>query len=343
LGAMVTDKGGGPKVSKLVLWQRKIAESPIPITGVVLVVVFVIFAFVAPNFLTLYVLSNIVTFASSYGFVVVGVTFLMISGEFDLSVGSMLAVAGYVFAYSLLAGVPPLLAAVITLAAGALMGLINGLIVVRTGIPSFIATLGTLLAYRGIAHALGRGRALPYTPAVKPVLFDILNGYITPLNQLTDPPGNLRASIIWFVLVVLFMSYLLMRTRYGNWTFAVGGNSGAALSQAVNVRRVKLINFMMSGTLAALASIIIFAQRPSMNELLGDGLELTAVAAAVIGGVSLNGGVGTIVGASLGILLLNLIQQALVLMSVPNDVFQGLVGAIIILSVVANTYLGPKE
>lgn len=314
-----------------------------PITGVVLVAVFVLFALIAPNFLSLYVLSNILTFASSYGFVVVGVTFLMISGEFDLSVGSMLAVAGYAFAYSLLAGVPPVLAAAITLAAGALMGLINGVIVVRTGIPSFIATLGTMLAYRGIAHALGRGRALPYTPAVKPALFDVLNGYIAPLNELVSPPGNLRASILWFVLVVLFMSYLLMRTRYGNWTFAVGGNPGAALSQAVNVRRVKLTNFVISGVLAALASIVIFAQRPSMNELLGDGLEMTAVAAAVIGGVSLSGGVGTIVGAALGILLLNLIEQALVLMSVPNDVFRGTVGAIIILSVIANTYLGPKE
>ncbi len=340
---MVAETGDGRRVSKFVLWQRRIAESPVPITGVVLIGAFVLFAFIAPNFLSLYVLSNILTFASSYGFVVVGVTFLMISGEFDLSVGSMLAVAGYAFAYSLLAGVPPLLAAVITLAAGALMGLINGVIVVRTGIPSFIATLGTLLAYRGIAHALGRGRALPYTPHVKPVLFDILNGYLTPLNQLTSPPGNLRASIVWFILVVAFMSYLLMRTRYGNWTFAVGGNPGAALSQAVNVRRVKLINFVISGVLAALASVIIFAQRPSMNELLGDGLELTAVAAAVIGGVSLNGGIGTIVGAAFGVLLLNLIEQALVLMSVPNDIFRGTVGAIIILSVLANTYLGPKE
>jgi simple sugar transport system permease protein len=248
-----------------------------------------------------------------------------------------------VMVYSLRAGIPPLLAVGLTLAAGAFMGFINGIVVVKTGIPSFIATLGTLLAYRGIAHALGRGRALSYTPSVKPVLFDILNGYISPLNDLTNPPGNLRASIVWFIVVVLIVSYLLMRTRYGNWTYAVGGNAGAALSQGVNVRRVKLINFVMSGVLAALASTVIFAQRPSMNELLGDGLELTAVAAAVIGGVSLNGGVGTILGAALGIVLLNLIEQALVLMGVPNDVFRGTVGAIIILSVVANTYFGPQE
>jgi simple sugar transport system permease protein len=343
LGSMIADKDRGPRVNAFVIWQKKLSESAIPITAIVLVLVFVLFSFIAPNFLSMYVLSNILTFASAYGVVVVGVTFLMISGEFDLSVGSILAVAGYVFAYSLLAGIPPVVAVVITLAAGALMGFINGIVVVRTGIPSFIATLGTLLAYRGIAHALGRGRALSYTPATKPVLFDVLNGYVTSLNQLADPPGNLRVSIVWFVLVILFMSYLLMRTRYGNWTFAVGGNAGAALSQGVNVRRVKLTNFVLSGVLAALASVIMFAQRSSMNELLGDGLELTAVAAAVIGGTSLNGGVGTIAGAAIGILLLNLIEQALVLMGVPNDVFRGVVGGIIILSVIANKYVGPQE
>jgi ribose/xylose/arabinose/galactoside ABC-type transport system permease subunit len=116
----------------------------------------------------------------------------MISGEFDLSVGSVLAVGGYVYLLSLLAGAHPLLGMLLALVICALLGLINGLIVVLTGIPSFIATLGTLLAYRGIVRVMGGGQSTTYTPETKPVLFAFLNAYITPLNQLFEPAGTCR-------------------------------------------------------------------------------------------------------------------------------------------------------
>jgi simple sugar transport system permease protein len=320
-------------------FRQRVARSPVPAITIVFVLIFIFFSFSAPNFLSFYVLSNILTFASVYGIVVVGVAFLMISGEFDLSVGAMLAVSGFVFVLTLLAGVPPLIAFVLTLISGAVLGLINGFIVVGSGIPSFIATLGTMLAYRGIAHVMGGGTATSYTPAAKPLLFPILNAYLTPINELTQPAGNLRVSSLWFIGVTLILTFVLMRTRYGNWTFGVGGNPGAALAQGINLKRVKLFNFMISGLMAGLASAVLFAQRSSVIELLGDGLELTAVAACVIGGVFLSGGVGSIVGAAVGMLLLSMLEQGLVLMSVPNDVFRGIVGVIIILSVVINTYV----
>lgn len=329
--------------ARLILFRQRIAESPESVAIITLLLVFLFFSFSAPKFLTFYALSNVLTFASVFGIVVVGVTFLMISGEFDLSVGSTLAAAGYVFLLSLLADVPPVFAMLLALAVSALFGLINGLIVIGSGIPSFIATLGTLLAYRGIVRALGGGQATNYTPETKPALFTILNGYIAPINQMTDPAGNLRVSSLWFIGVIIVVSIVLMRTRYGNWTFAVGGNPGAALSQGVNVKKVKLINFVISGFLAGLAGVIMFAQRSSMNELIGEGLELTAVAAAVIGGVALAGGSGTIVGAALGMLLLSMLEQGLVLMGVPNDVFRGVVGATIIVSVIAYTYMSRIE
>jgi len=174
-------------------------------------------------------------------------------------------------------------------------------------------------------------------------LFSALNAYLAPINKLTDPAGNLRMASVWFIVAVVVLSFVLMRTRYGNWTFAVGGNPGAALAQGVNLKRVKLINFMISGLMAGLAGAVLFAQRCSMVELLGEGLELTAVAACVIGGISLSGGIGTIVGAALGMLLLSMLQQGLVLMGVPNSIFRGVVGAIIILSVAINTYIGQQE
>ena len=318
-------------------------ESPEIAAFITLLLVFLFFAFSAPNFLTAYALSNVLTFASIYGIVVVGVAFLMISGEFDLSVGSNLAVAGYIFLLSLLAGIPPVVAMLLALGVSTLLGLINGLIVVFTGIPSFIATLGTLLAYRGLVRALGGGQVTSYAPESKPLLFVALNDYITPLNQLFDPAGNFRVSSLWFIGLVAVFSFVLMRTSHGNWTFAVGGNPGAALAQGVNVKRIKLINFVLSGFLAGLAGVILFAQRSSMNELIGDGLELNVVAAAVIGGVSLNGGTGTIIGAAVGMVILSMLEQGLVLMGVTNELFQGVVGAIIIISVIVNIYLKREQ
>ncbi|MBE7549820.1 MAG: ABC transporter permease [Anaerolineales bacterium] len=328
------------KLKRLLL---TLTESPEIAAFITLLVVFLFFAFSAPNFLSAYALSNILTFASIYGIVVVGVAFLMISGEFDLSVGSNMAVAGYIFLLSLLAGIPPVVAMLLALGVSTFLGLINGLIVVFTGIPSFIATLGTLLAYRGLVRALGGGQVTSYTPEGKPLLFAVLNDYITPLNQLFEPAGNFRISSVWFVGLVIVASLVLMRTRHGNWTFAVGGNPGAALAQGVNVKRIKLTNFVLSGCLAGLAGVILFAQRSSMNELIGEGLELTVVAAAVIGGVSLNGGTGTIVGAAVGMLILSMLEQGLVLLGVTNEMFQGVVGAIIIISVIVNIYLKREQ
>jgi simple sugar transport system permease protein len=329
--------------AKLKRFLLTATESPEIAAFLTLLFVFLFFALSAPNFLAGYALSNVLTFASIYGIVVVGVAFLMISGEFDLSVGSNLAVAGYIFLLSLLAGIPPVVALLLALGVSTLLGLINGLIVVFTGIPSFIATLGTLLAYRGLVRALGGGQATGYNPETKPILFSLLNGYIAPLNQLFDPAGNFRVSSLWFIGLVVIMSFVLMRTCHGNWTFAVGGNPGAALAQGVNVTWIKLINFVLSGFLAGLAGVILFAQRSSMNELIGDGLELNVVAAAVIGGVSLNGGTGTIVGAAVGMLILSMLEQGLVLMGVTNELFQGVVGAIIIISVIINIYLKREQ
>lgn len=326
----------------LTFLRQQVGQNDVAVVLIVIALLFVLFSFTASNFLTFYALSNVLTFASVFGIVVCGVSFLMISGEFDMSVGSVLAVVAYIFLYGLLADIPPFVALLLALACGTVMGLINGVIVVTTGIPSFIATVGTLLAYRGIAHALGKGQSIVYTPEKIPFLLDVLNGYVAPINNLTAPAGNIRVASFWFIMTVLVMSFLLLRTRYGNWVYAAGGNPRAALAQGVNVKKVKLINFAISGFLAGLAGTIMFAQRRSMYELIGENLELTVVAASVIGGVSLWGGWGTVVGAALGMILLSMVEQALILLGVPNDVFRGVVGAIVIVSVVTHKFLSEQ-
>lgn len=318
--------------------RLRLAEFPEVVTLVSFLGVFLFFAVSAKHFLTPICIANILTFASITGIVVVGVAMLMVSGEFDLSVGSTFAVASYVFALSLNAGLAPLLALLLALAVSALLGLVNGLIVTGTGIPSFITTLGTMLAYRGIARGIG-GADFAFYAGEKPLLFTVLNGPIDALNALSHPPSNFRISILWFVVIVIVASLVLMRTRFGNWTFAAGGNPGAALAQGVAVKRVKIMNFVLAGFLAGLASLMQFAHRSSVDPLRGEGMELIAVAASVIGGVRLTGGFGNIIGASLGMLLLGMLEQGLVLMQIPVQVFQATAGAILILSVVASTYL----
>ena len=315
-----------------------LAASPEVVALITFLAVFVFFSVTADNFLTPGAISNILTFASIQGIIVVGMAMLMIAGEMDLSVGSNLAVASFVFALTMNAGAAPLPAMLLALLISTLLGAVNGLIVTSSGIPSFITTLGTMLAYRGIARAIGSGTFAKYTET-RPPLFSILNGAIDSLNQLFEPASNFRVSIFWFILIAFVMTMVLMRTRFGNWVFAVGGNEGAALAQGVPVKRVKLVVFALTGLFTGIASVMQFAHRTSVDPLRGEGWEMIAVAASVIGGVQLTGGVGTILGASMGILLLQTLEQGLVLMGVPVQIFRAVAGSILMLSVIGNTYL----
>lgn len=299
---------------------------------------FLFFSFFSPNFLTAPAIGNILTFGSITGILVIGVGMLMISGEFDLSVGSNFALASYVLALSLNAGVPLVVALLLSVLISTLLGTLNGLIVTRTNIPSFIATLGTMLAYRGIVRAVGKGSFASYKGPEIP-LFNILNGDFKLLNNMFDVQA-FRTSIIWFLVLVVIFTIILMRTRFGNWVFAVGGLPAAARAQGVNVQFVKVMCFTLSGFLVALASIIQFSYRMSVDPLRGDGIEMIAVAACAIGGIRLTGGFGTILGTVMGAFLLQMLDQGLVLMGIPIQVFQASVGLIIIISVISNTYLG---
>jgi simple sugar transport system permease protein len=326
-------------------WTRirvNLGKSPEAVSLITFVVVFLFFAIRAPHFLSSLSIADIATFSSIMGIVVVGVAMLMIAGEFDLSVGSNFAVASYVWALLMNAGVPPLLAMVIAVLCSTILGFVNGITVVWSKLPSFIVTLGTLLAYRGIARAIGGSDFAKYTQS-RPFLFDFLNGPITFLNSRLEGGTNFRVSILWFILMAAIGAFVLNRTRFGNWITATGGNEGAALEQGVPVRRVKLLAFTLVGLLVGLASVMQFAMRTSVDPARGQGWELIAVAACVIGGVSLNGGYGTIVGASIGMLLLTTLQEGLVLMGVSVQVFQAVLGLILILAVILNTYLSRES
>lgn len=338
--------------------RARLADFSEVVAFISFLLIFIYFAIYADNFLTLLSITNILTIASIKGIFVLGVAMLMISGEFDLSVGSTLAVGAYVFAILMEHGfilggtqfLPPglaVLALVISIVICGLLGLVNGLIVVRSGIPSFIATLGTMLAFRGIARAMGNSElaktsgnadVVRFTGEAPP-LFGLLNGDIDFINNMGSPAGGARMAIIWFFLLTLIAVLVMRYTRYGSWVYATGGNRMAALAQGVRTNRVIITNFIITGALAGLAGVIQFTSRPAIDPARGEGWELIAVAACVIGGIWLQGGYGTIIGAAIGMLMLQMVEQGLILAGVDIQLFQATVGLILIVAVISNTWL----
>ena len=192
------------------------------------VVVFIGFSITATRFLTPDSFAGILTVASELGIVAAGITFLMISGEFDLSVGSVLGVAA-------------------------------SLIVTKTGIPSFITTLGAMMFWRGILLAVTKGFPIQFFPKTLPPMFFALNGRFV---------GQFRTSALWFLGIVLLINLILVRTRYGNAVYATGGNRDAARVLGVATDKVKLVNFVISAVLAGLAGCIQFARFLSILSLI---------------------------------------------------------------------------
>jgi simple sugar transport system permease protein len=318
--------------------RHRLSYIPEAVALISFLILFIFFSFAAPNFLTALSIGNILTFGSITCIVTVGVAMLMISGEFDLSVGSNFALASYVLALNIIAGRPLILALLMAVAVSTFLGFVNGLIVTRAQIPSFIATLGTMLAYRGIVRVVGKGSFATYKGEPIP-FFKYLNGNFTLLNDVFKVDA-FRTSLIWCIIVVVIFILIMMRTSFGNWVYAVGGRKEAARAQGINVTFVKIMCFTLTGFLVSIASILQFAHRMSVDPLRGDGMELIVVAASAIGGVRMTGGFGTILGAVAGTFLLQMLDQGLVLMGIPIQVFQACVGLIIIISVISNTYLG---
>ena len=287
--------------------------------------IFIGFSFAAKRFLSFESLTAILTVASELGITTAGVTLLMIAGEFDLSVGSVLGLSGMIFAISVTGGVPHILGMLLALGAAAIIGLLNGLVTTRTGIPSFIVTLGTMMLWRGVILAVTGGFPVRYWG--NSWLLFALNGRLV---------GQLRISAFWFLLVVSIFSYVLTRTRYGNWIFATRGIPEAARTMGIPTNHVKILNFVISAVLASLAGCIQFARFHSVDPTRGQGLELETIAAAVIGGTLLTGGYGSIIGALLGALLVGMVRSGLVMAGAPSYWYQAFIGVVLIVAALVN-------
>jgi simple sugar transport system permease protein len=262
------------------------------------------------------------------GLVAVGVTILMICGEFDLSVGSVFALMPMSVAIMLNHGVPFIPAILIGLLISAAIGFINGYVTIRFAIPSFIATLGMLFMARSLTVVISGG----FPPLLPPIPSWIFTQYV-------GPGGLIRMSFIWFVAISLAAAAVLSLTNFGNWIKSTGGHIEAAASMGVPVNRVKIICFMLCAMLAGFAGLIQVLRLNSPLPSIGIGLELQAVAAAVIGGTALSGGIGTVLGGIIGALLIRVIDNGLVLSQVNANWFQFAIGFLTVVAVVGNSWL----
>lgn len=288
-------------------------------------VVCVVLSIIAPRFLTVSNLMIIVTQVSINALLAFGVTFVIITGGIDLSIGSTVAVTGVVAALFAHPDTYPVIVPVLAgLAAGLLLGAFNGLVITRSKVPPFIVTLGTMTIGRGLALILSKGRPVSNLSDS----FNFIGG-----GQILGIPTPIIILVVFFIIC----SVLLRKTVLGRYLYAVGGNEQAAKASGIQLNKVKMVVYTLCGGLAALAGILLTSRITTGQPNAGVGFELDAIAAAIIGGTSTSGGTGTMTGTLIGALLIGVISNGLDLLNVTSYYQQVVMGIIIIGAVVLDS------
>lgn len=272
-----------------------------------------------PVFLSQVNVLNVIRQVSVVGIMAVGMTFVILLGQIDLGVGSMLALTGMVAAIMQHGNLGFISSIFVPLLVGAITGVGVGLLVTKGGIPSFVATLGILAAFRG-ATLLISGQ---------PVLGLKEDFRFIGAGEILGIPF----PIVIFIAIVSSGVIVLRRTRFGRYTYAVGGNETAARLSGINVDAIKIAAFMISGICAAISALILTARLNSGQPLAGQGYELDVIAAVVVGGTSLSGGRGSVGGSVIGALLIGVLSNGLTLLNVPPDWQPIVKGTIIVFAV----------
>ena len=286
---------------------------------------------VKPGFLTWSNLLIVLTQVSINALLAFGVTFVIITGGIDLSLGSMVAVTGVVAASFAHPDTYPVIVPILMgLLTGVAMGAFNGFVVTRSGVPPFIVTLGTMTIGRGLALILSKGRPISNLSDS----FNFIGG-----GQLLGVPVPILILLILFAVC----SVLLSKTIVGRYMYAIGGNEQAANASGIPLNRIKMVVYTLSGGLAAVAGIVLTSRITTGQPNAGAGFELDAIAAAIIGGTSTSGGTGTMAGALIGALLIGVINNGLDLLNVTSYYQQVVMGVIIIGAVVLDSFHRKKN
>ncbi|MFC3073525.1 ABC transporter permease [Shinella pollutisoli] len=327
------------------------------LSGLAFVTVF--FALTAdPVMFSLSGILNFLSPAAQVGILAIGASLLMVGGEFDLSVGSMVAFAGLVFGATVtVLDMPLFVAVLVTMLTAIAIGATNAQIVLRTGLPSFIVTLALLFILRGLAlvgvkWATGgstqlRGIAdrVSEDPLLPFLAGDAFSGFFQWLadhdviakfpNGAPMAPG-VPIELVWFLALTAIATWVLLRTRFGNWIFASGGDAAAATNSGVPVRRVKTYLFIITACCAALVAVITVLDAGSTDPRRGFQKEFEAIIAAVIGGCLLTGGYGSAIGAFLGSIIFGMVMIGLTYTRIDQDWYQVFLGGMLLIAVLFN-------
>ncbi|GAA5346074.1 ribose ABC transporter membrane protein [Planifilum fimeticola] len=289
-----------------------------PLMGLGAIVI--VLSFISEDFLTITNIFNVLRQISINALLAFGMTFVILTGGIDLSVGSILALSGALSAGMIAGGTDPILAVLAGLAAGTLMGAANGLLVAKGRVAPFIATLATMTIYRGLTLVYTEGRPITFSNDA----FSLLGkGYFL----------EIPVPVIWMLLSFLILYYLLRNTTFGRHIYAVGGNEEAAVLSGIRTDRVKIRVYAISGLFASLAGIILTSRLSSAQPTAGVAYELDAIAAVVLGGTSLSGGRGWIAGTLVGAMIIGVLDNGLNLLNVSSFYQQVVKGGVILLAV----------
>ena len=333
------------------------------LAGLILVTIFFLSTADSSMF-TLAGVMNILSPAAQLGILAIAAALLMIGGEFDLSIGSMVAFTGLVFgSFITLTGWPLLLAIAATLVVAAILGGLNGQIVIRTRLPSFIVTLAFLFILRGLSLVGlkwatggstqmrgigGQGESDLVREIFSGVALEGLFTWLAAHDLVAKFPNGtptvtgVPVSILWFIGFALVATWILLRTRAGNWIFAAGGDANAARNSGVPVDRVKTSLFMLTACAAALVAILTVLDAGSTDARRGFQKEFEAIIAAVIGGCLLTGGYGSAIGAFFGAIIFGMVSIGLTYTRFDSDWFQVFLGAMLLLAVLFNNFIRKK-
>ncbi|HHT79155.1 MAG TPA: ABC transporter permease [Actinobacteria bacterium] len=281
-------------------------KTPTPSLIILYIIMVVIFAVSNDNFLTIVNFKGIFNNFAVYGIMAAGITIVMISGGFDLSIGSVAGLAGIVSAVLLMdaGAIPTPVVVILALVMGSVLGLINGLIITKVGINPIITTLGTLATIRGICY---------FWAKLNPRIY---NDFIVNLGR--KFLGNvIPYTTIYIVVIFVILSLILKFTRFGRDIYTIGGNENLARLAGIKVDRIKIITYVISGFFAAFAGLVLISQLGSGRPEYGDGAELEVLTIVVLGGVAVGGGKGNFLGVFIALLIIGSISNGMVMLDVP--------------------------
>ena len=316
----------------------EIAKRPeLGAVGGLLVVALFFFITADPAMFTAAGFMNIMSPAAQLGILAVGAALLMVAGEFDLSIGSMVAFAGFVFGAILVVWQAPLAVAILlTFAFAVSVGALNAQIVLKTGLPSFIVTLALLFILRGLS-LVGLKWATGGSTQLRGIRESVADSSLLPL--FSGDVSGVPVELLWFAAVAATGAFVLAQTQFGNWILAAGGDVEAARNSGVPVADVKAILFIVTACCAALVAILTVLDSGSTDARRGFQKEFEAIIAAVIGGCLLTGGFGSVVGAFFGSIIFGMVVIGLTYTRIDQDWYQVFLGAMLLMAVLFNNYV----